>query len=76
MVRISYMFIVCIMLYIAAFYDVNYKFIWSNGVYTDITPQSWAKVVENVELNYEIMHMYQWKFYLYFKICNTSASIF
>ena len=38
----------------------------SNGVYTDITPNNWAQAVESFELNYYLMHMYYWKFDLFF----------
>ena len=38
-----------------------------NGAYTDITPHNWAQAVESFELNYDFMHMYYWKFDLFFK---------
>ena len=38
----------------------------SNGIYTDITPDNWAQAVESFELNYDFMHMYYWKFDLFF----------
>ena len=37
---------------------------------TDTTFDNWAQAVESFELNYDTMHMYSWKFDLFFKICN------
>ena len=45
-------------------------------MYTDIAPHNWAQAVESFELNYDFMHMYYWKFHLFVKYVNTSASIF
>ena len=39
----------------------------SNDVYTEIIPKNWAQAVESCELNYVFMHMYYWKFDLFFK---------
>ena len=38
----------------------------SNGMYTDITPQNWTQAVESFELYCGFMHMYYWKFDLFF----------
>ena len=40
----------------------------SNGVYSDITPNCWAQAVESFELNFEFMHIYCCKFYLFLEL--------
>ena len=40
----------------------------SNGVYTlYYTPHNWAQAVQSFELNHDLMHMYYWKFDLFFE---------
>ena len=41
-------------------------YMFSNGVYTDVTTDNWARAVESFELNYDFLHMYYWKFDLFF----------
>ena len=36
-------------------------------MYYYYTPHNWAQAVQSFELNYDFMHMYYWKFDLFFE---------
>ena len=69
MISVTCIFIASITLYIVVLFRVNYKFlcrVMVYMVYGDTTSHNWAQAVGSFELNYDFMHMYYWKFNLFF----------
>ena len=58
MFSISYIYGVCIMLYVIVLYRFSYKVIWNDRVYTDIKLHYWAQALKMFKLNYDPAHTY------------------